>query len=504
MRVVITLSALVGLIIFIGLLAAPLPAILLLLSDDAYYYLNVARNSTLGIGWTFDGTNASNGWHPLWMVVLHPIFYLIDNREWALRSTLILQLLLASGVLVAVWRFIRGRMAGSIALGLTGLAGMLVMAPVPLLLLNGLETSLVLLVELLLIHALAADAGNSRQRAIVGLLIGLLFLARLDSAYIVLSLGIFLLVTELRAGHSIVRIIQRWWLGGLIAALLAAGYFAWNLAEFGHATPISGTFKNSFPDPNLRLGFLTRVPHFALGIIVAVAWLGYRTMQGGSRWHGALFAIGVGCLIHLLWSIVFMAWGTFQWHFVTYVPVVVFAVVDMIRTVGRFERTLAALGLAAVVLTTAGIVALKGGQHVERLKAARWVSENLEPDVRIGLRDAGIFGYFSDQGVVNLDGLINSYEFRDAIYSGEIESFLQDSNVQYTADAYVPCDYERYRVLIFALAPNEGSRLVGESREFERGDELFRAPGRKAFERFRLGETCMVIWRGRGKAGPLP
>jgi len=44
--------------------------------DDAYYYFKVAQNITQGLGSTFDGINASNGYHPLWMIICIPIFAL--------------------------------------------------------------------------------------------------------------------------------------------------------------------------------------------------------------------------------------------------------------------------------------------------------------------------------------------------------------------------------------------------------------------------------------------
>ncbi len=44
--------------------------------DDAYYYFKVAQNITEGLGSTFDGINQTNGYHPLWMIICIPIFYL--------------------------------------------------------------------------------------------------------------------------------------------------------------------------------------------------------------------------------------------------------------------------------------------------------------------------------------------------------------------------------------------------------------------------------------------
>ncbi|MGZ4726103.1 MAG: hypothetical protein ACXWB2_00140, partial [Acidimicrobiales bacterium] len=38
--------------------------------DDAFYYFGIARNVAHGHGSTFDGIDPTNGYHPLWMLVL--------------------------------------------------------------------------------------------------------------------------------------------------------------------------------------------------------------------------------------------------------------------------------------------------------------------------------------------------------------------------------------------------------------------------------------------------
>ena len=47
--------------------------------DDAFYYFGIARNIVAGHGSTFDGINATNGYHPLWMgICLIPFALGID------------------------------------------------------------------------------------------------------------------------------------------------------------------------------------------------------------------------------------------------------------------------------------------------------------------------------------------------------------------------------------------------------------------------------------------
>ena len=63
--------------------------------DDAFYYYKVAQNVTSGLGFTFDGINLTNGFHPLWMMVCLGVF-------WLTRFNLLLPLrvlILVSGVL---------------------------------------------------------------------------------------------------------------------------------------------------------------------------------------------------------------------------------------------------------------------------------------------------------------------------------------------------------------------------------------------------------------------
>ena len=38
--------------------------------DDAFYYFGIARNVAHGHGSTFDGINPTNGYHPLWMLIV--------------------------------------------------------------------------------------------------------------------------------------------------------------------------------------------------------------------------------------------------------------------------------------------------------------------------------------------------------------------------------------------------------------------------------------------------
>jgi hypothetical protein len=50
------------------------------LPDDAFYYFQIARHLAQGDGVTFDGLTATNGFHPLWLVLITPFFYLFPGN----------------------------------------------------------------------------------------------------------------------------------------------------------------------------------------------------------------------------------------------------------------------------------------------------------------------------------------------------------------------------------------------------------------------------------------
>lgn len=44
------------------------------LPDDAFYYFQIARNLANGRGASFDGLSPTNGFHPLWLALITPLF----------------------------------------------------------------------------------------------------------------------------------------------------------------------------------------------------------------------------------------------------------------------------------------------------------------------------------------------------------------------------------------------------------------------------------------------
>ncbi len=122
-----------------------------MLEDDAFYYLGVARSIAEGHGSTFAGSIVTNGYHPLWMVLLVPVTAIVQDPDWlVLAVTLVHGLLWAASVremfrigrAVGCWQCAAGAVA--VYAVTTVMTGHLAF--------NGMESALVLSLFLVLIR----------------------------------------------------------------------------------------------------------------------------------------------------------------------------------------------------------------------------------------------------------------------------------------------------------------------------------------------------------------
>lgn len=166
------------------------------LVDDAFYYFKTAQNNVNGYGSTFDGLNLTNGYHPLWMLCLLPIYYLISNDgDLVLHIILTLQVLMAALFMFLAYNFISKNLSKS-----AGIVALLVFLWPRFI--NQMEYGmegggliLLLLMTVLYMHnrgSMRLEC-STKENLIFGLLLGLIFLARLDSIFLLAAVAFFIL-----------------------------------------------------------------------------------------------------------------------------------------------------------------------------------------------------------------------------------------------------------------------------------------------------------------------
>lgn len=466
----------------------PLEAALAFLSDDAYYYLKIARFITEGRGSTFDGIASTNGYHPLWMICV----VAIQAVSWGgLVVPAMLMVILCGFLGFATLCLVYSAVEAKLAPGFGWVAVAACLLPnLFTAMTNGLETSLLLFSLSLLLWAccrwqLHSLDASPRRRFGFGLLLGFAFLSRLDSAFLVIAAGFLNLVVVIDARMSALRVMKA--LAPVVAgfALVTTPFLAWILINFGHLMPISGSLKSSFPvlrEPPLFQydeGFGLALLLAAAGLVV---WNLRQYRRQGTPYVSLLNQpvpmLVLGSALHFAHAFLFLAWGVYWWHFVMYGLTLSLAVAQSAALLtARYPSARVwlagalALGVGglAVVLDAAKLQNA-GERHYAWVEGARWARQNTSPDDVIAIKDAGLFGYFSERTVVNLDGKANSYLYREYLQRGAIDEYLVDANASYVADIGGSCKAGQCRIVI------PGSRRPFVKLYLDRDQVVYRSP----------------------------
>jgi hypothetical protein len=282
-----------------------------------------------------------------------------------------------------------------------------------------------------------------------------------------------------------------------------------NLLVFGHAVPISGEIKSSFPVPETSsLADISRAvrqypQYYAL---VPVAWLGVFVARVRRMPIAPVFLVfALGATAQAAYIIVYLGTGLFWWYFVGLVPAGLLAIgvlIELILTLPastRFRhvvRSVVLIGAAALLAvpvvaslreqTPDGEYAADTGWRVEAERAGHWANTQLRAGVMLAMRDAGAFGYYTRQPVMNLDGVSSSYEYQDALCDGHLNDELHRPKVQYVAyHALKEDDYDHFDLPVRCARNHRVSTV-----RFERSDEVYR--GRPYWHG---GSSRFVIWR---------
>ena len=413
-----------------------------LMPDDAYYYLKTAVNIAAGYGPTFDLLNATNGFHPLWMALLVPVASVCGDD-----MDLFTQVVLTGQIGLVI--------LGTLMLARNGLFGrdMLVWVAVAMLasfygtkvLVNGVEAG----IEYLLLCAAltywwrvtgSGERLDARSAIILGLLAGFVTLARLDAVVF----SVVLLLMPLIWPERLLRATEmRERLTECIIGLAAFGvvlipYLAWNVVNFGHLVPVNASIKAGWP-------FAFTPPGIVGAAVIFVCVLAFRFM--GHRWvreRRKLFPLVV--LVGLQSAILLAAKATVippPWYLVPHLLLIllvlsVFLQRVVLRAMPRSLPALAAAGYALLLAFSCWTAADPVGLNARTVRrdAGRWLSRNTSPDAIIAGWNAGICSAYSDRRFVNLDGLINSWEFKTEYRdTGRTAQFINEvQRVDYIAE----------------------------------------------------------------------
>lgn len=427
--------------------------------DDGFYYYQIARNVARGAGSTFDGTNLTNGYQPLWLILLVPIFWIARSSVDALSMGIVLQGIALACTLIIL--FVTARLRYGVVASLLGALLWLVwMAQESF---KGLEFSIHALgicVIGLVYLAWFANSLPSRHAPylLLGLACSLAFLARIDTLLLAMILGIDLGVRGLRGknlgwGH--------WLLFAVPVLITVSAYVLINQIFFGHVAPVSGVVKATWSqtlllrDPlfqsygwlgakleNLSWSLQGLPRAFSVFVVIgtfgtSALWLARWLPRVPARWRDALTRVLGPLTPFVVYSVAsYLLLGVIlhgnlpmsPWYYVIQPWLTAMLVVALFDAL-RHCRSMKYPSVQRLVQFSSGgvlvlLVAILGfqlwsvdqfmarGMRYEPLNVgAEWARTHLAPNAVIGSWNAGAIGYLSERRTVNLDGLVNSFDY---------------------------------------------------------------------------------------------
>lgn len=428
--------------------------------DDAYYYFLSARNAAAGRGPSVDGLNASNGWHPLWMLVNLPIFApTYADQDTPVRIALALGAISDSLVAVVIYSALR-RLQSESAAVVGGLAYAINVMPM-FQAVNGLETGLAaLMLALAWLQTLRLLRAPSGRTALVwGAIFGLSFLARTDSAVVLACLGLY---AAWRLRKSPLLIV-----GGAITALIVvAPWFLWNYANFGSAldqvsssaVPWTARARLAVDQPDqtafaeglrvllypaywLRGDYLGAPPLVGFLLWIFGAWGIFRALRSADTSVKQLGRLVLVLLIGgalLVFIHTFIRWYPRPWYFMITAQSLALALGLCWYALPRLSVRVVALtvGLAGILLTSITMwqIGLYPWQSAHQYAAALWARDNLPTGTRLASMNSGIIGYYSGLDTTNMDGVVNPQAFA-AIQDHRMLRYMQSIGIDYFIDS---------------------------------------------------------------------
>jgi hypothetical protein len=421
--------------------------------DDSFYFFKIAENIVAGRGVTFDGINPTNGFQPLWLFLLVPLYAIYHGSpETMTRIIVIIQALAMSGLIWLAYRAMRSIFSAGTAL----VGGTLFVFWVLPKVCTGME-SLILVMTILLAgyygwRAKVFSAAKPAAQFLFGIALGLIMLSRLDHVFIGVCTAVLCGILILRGRASRREAVMRALMIGFGGAIIVAPYLVYNAVQFGSLVPISGHVKSTFPVPAINwetIRDLSRIKQAIVALSPAyLIWYFSQRCKPAALEEKrcylrlALVVLAGGLLLHFAYTVLFVGVGVMSWYFVVYNLFFALCVTELLETYSP-QRTRAVARVipwlcVAVITVTGGrrmhesfSTPLDTSAAVNFYETALWMKRHTTPTDIFAVADAGVIGYFSQRQVVNLDGVVNTMEYQKMLRDKNLNQYLLQNHVTY-------------------------------------------------------------------------
>jgi len=424
--------------------------------DDAFYYLVPAKHLLQQGRFTFDGVTPTYGFHPLWMLVTVTLTAIVGPgaapEHLVFAMNLVEKAIQGIAAALCIAWYVREREADGSAAGFLGIA-LLLLCPYYIVFDQGMETTLAVALLAASVQALRRD-----RPIMLGMLLALLFLCRLDSGIFVgLPLALYAVWSRRGEPH------RGWAIAPLIVAMVAMPLAY--LVATGSPVPISGAIKSSFPA-------ITWHGSYFIEPLNVAAMYGWRTLLHGLNvWLCAvLLSVGLAAVAIARFAreprndvlavavvavalvanlLLFQKWekSVDPRYFALPMAAVMFVLVAGVAGATRRVRVLGQLTIAAVaaafVLEAVVLAArLPASMHAKDATQRVYLdlTKVLPAEAVIAGTDVGALAFWTGRRVVNLDGVMNDFEFQKTLRDRKLADYLRRQGVTHIGTALWDAD----------------------------------------------------------------
>ncbi|MDD5111502.1 MAG: glycosyltransferase family 39 protein [Candidatus Altiarchaeota archaeon] len=445
--------------LFLRLYIASLPMETMLpnlLSDDVFYYLKLAGNVAAGRPASFDGIEPTNGFHPLYALLL-TVLYSLGGQSLGLDMPVRIALA-ALSVFDVLTGFVIYKILMLPAFGSNrngALLGCLFWTFNPFVISGtfyGLETALAAFFISLVFYAYlrALESGSYHGYLSCGLLAGFALLARSDAVFLVAAVAWD--ITVRRNFKALLLFLSA-------AGLVYSPWLLWGLLNFGMFQQDSGAvmsyvngvreggfLSQSYMQAKFSAIYLTAriLAMFAASIALPIALLllmpaGRKILRGGLKKSAGSFIVWY-CVLLLAYYALVLGGGTRRY----YHPLLIVAALFAGLVYSRLSSASLNIRKAFAVLLLFNLLFAgwfywwyrplsPQAWHSDLYDAALWIGGNTKPGDRIGGFNSGIVGYYSGRTVTNLDGVINHNAYL-SITNRCLYAYIRESDIAYLVD----------------------------------------------------------------------
>jgi hypothetical protein len=425
--------------------------------DDSFYYFQLASNIISGHGSSMDGIHITNGYHPLWPIMISPLFLLksidpIIPVKLALFFSSLLTIVCGLVFYKLVKQITSSKPIGIFAFALyifnyyifiiesigepTGISNLLI----------------ILLMYLTWQHA-NGKAFEKKQAVLFGFIGGLSMLARTDNALyyaMFLLLGLF--------WFKPFR-LSRYILASTVSLIILLPWFLWNLATFGtivQSSAIACPYINHLNADTtvlqqllsgdisafteligtsvciLRYSQLSLLFYIVLGIGITVLISKDPKIRKGMAL--ALSGLLIVFILFFLHYAVAMYYR--EWHVASAAP---FVLLIIVLTIHFFVSQVAKLRWLWVAYGTlafgfSSFMFIRAIDYpmfyhqLDILDMKDWVLQ--QPKGSVAIYDGGLMQYLTDGWVLSIDGNVNN-SAQQAVVEARVFDYLKENGVEY-------------------------------------------------------------------------